>query len=324
MYKIQGTCHFPAPFGARPMPQTPPELLLVPFQEVRHYEPDDCLHCETVAVRGAALDWKIPVHRHEGLFQFMYLEAGHVSGSVDARPLEAQAPLALVLAPGTVHGFEYTPDAVGHQVTVPSATLHRQLGGSGFVDATLGASFVLSGAQLGDPLVCENLFAQLANEFRGQSPGRVHALLAQVTLLAIHLLRRRGAVFEAQTWPGARDTLVQRYLSLVDAHFRQHQALAFYADALQVTPDHLSRACRHHSKRSALQVLHDRVMLEARRLLAYTPMPVAEVAGVLGFNDPAYFSKFFARSQGDTPSQYRVLVAAGVREAVARPTLGSS
>ena len=293
------------------MPQIPPELLLVPFKEVRHYEPDDCLHCETIAVRGAALDWKIPAHRHEGLHQFMYLEKGRVSGSIDASPFEAEAPLALALAPGSVHGFEYTPDAVGHQVTVPSTTLQRQLGGAGFVDTTLGHSFVLGGAALGDPAMCATLFAHLAAEFRTQSPGRVPALLAQVTLLAIHLLRRRGEVFEGQAWPGARDTLVQRYTTLVETHFRQQQTLSFYAQALQVTPDHLSRACRHLNKRSALQVLHDRVVLEARRLLAYTPMPVAEVAEVLGFGDPSYFSKFFTRLQGDTPSQYRLLVAAG-------------
>ena len=63
----------------------------------------------------------------------------------------------------------------------------------------------------------------------------------------------------------------------------------------------------------ALDLVHARLMLEARRLLAYTPMPVTEIAHALGYEDPAYFSKFFARSVGEPPSAYRESVAKGVR-----------
>lgn len=77
----------------------------------------------------------------------------------------------------------------------------------------------------------------------------------------------------------------------------------------------MSRSCRQISGESALDLLHGRLMLEARRLLAYTALPVSEIAVQLGYEDPAYFSKFFARSVGDTPSAYRALVASGVRTA---------
>ncbi len=110
---------------------------------------------------------------------------------------------------------------------------------------------------------------------------------------------------------------MQRYLALVEQHHREHRPLPFYAEALGVTADHLSRTCRTVARQSALQMLHDRLMLEARRLLAYTPMPVAEVARQLGYDDAAYFSKFFTRHVGNTPSEYRALVASGVRSAQA-------
>ena len=118
-------------------------LLLVPFREVRHDEPDDCLHYESVAVRGTEMDWTIPAHRHEGLHQFQFLAHGSVRGTIDGQDFEAQAPVMLLLAPGSVHGFTYTPDAVGHQVTLPTATLRQLLGGSNLVDDGLGTSCVL-------------------------------------------------------------------------------------------------------------------------------------------------------------------------------------
>jgi AraC family transcriptional activator of pobA len=291
-------------------------LLLVPYREVRHDEPDDCLHHESVAVRGAEMDWTIPAHRHEGLHQFQLLAAGGMHGTIDGREFEALAPVLLMLAPGSVHGFTYTPDAVGHQVTIPTATLQKLLGGSSLAETELGASFVLSGLQADEEAQYGALFAQIEREFRGQQPGRVHALLACATLLAVQFLRGHGERYRDDRRQGVRDTLVQRYQALLEQHFKAHQPLAFYADALAVTPDHLSRSCRVINGQSALQMLHERLMLEARRLLAYTPMPVVEVARQLGYEDAAYFSRLFSRQVGTTPSGYRTQVAQGVRGAV--------
>ncbi|QHE84407.1 AraC family transcriptional regulator [Hydrogenophaga sp. BPS33] len=292
-------------------------LLLVPFREVRHDQPDDCLHYESVAVRGAEMDWTIPAHRHEGLHQFQFLEKGHVRGTIDGSDFDAEAPVLLMLAPGSVHGFTYTPDTVGHQVTVPTSTLRQLLGGSNLADTELATSCVLPGLE-GDGMAdSQSLFTQVAQEFRAQSPGRVHALLACATLLAVQFLRRRGEQFRRERGQGARDALLQRYRGLVEQHYREHRPLSFYAEALGVTPDHLSRTCRSATKQSALHILHERLMLEARRLLAYSSMPVTEVALQLGYDDAAYFSKFFNRSVGHTPSEYRALVASGVRGGMA-------
>jgi AraC family transcriptional activator of pobA len=104
---------------------------------------------------------------------------------------------------------------------------------------------------------------------------------------------------------------VQRYRALIELHLRRHQPLGFYAAQQQVTSDHLSRNCRAASGLSALDLLHDRVLLEARRLLAYTSAPVAEVARDLGFDDPSYFSRFFARRAGHAPQDYRAALQTG-------------
>ena len=294
----------------------PAPLLLVPFREVRHDQPDDCVHYESVAVRGREMDWTIPAHRHEGLHQFQLLARGTVRGTIDGRSFEAAAPLLLMVAPGSVHGFTYSRDAVGHQLTVPTGTLKQVLGGSELAQDTLAASFLVDGGAA-EAIAEDSLrqFEALAREFRDHAPGRVHALLAQATLIAVAFLRLRGAQHAVQKPRGARDTLVQRYRTLLEGNFRAQQHLSFYADALGVSADHLSRACRNVTGQSAQQLLHERLMLEARRLLAYTAAPVAEIAAQLGYADPAYFTKFFARCVGETPSSYRGSVARGVRSA---------
>jgi AraC family transcriptional regulator, transcriptional activator of pobA len=302
---------FRHPFSNPSMKPAP--LLLVPFKEIRHDQHDDCLHHELVQVRGREMDWSIPAHRHEGLHQFQFLHRGAVRGTVDGHAFNMAAPALLMLAPGSVHGFEYTSDTEGHQVTVPTATLRELLGDAQFLGTELQASFVLPSLDVAQAQACEDLFQRIAHEFQQQRPGRVHALLACATLLAVLFVRGHGEAFARVRPQGTRDTLVQRYLALVEQHYRHHEPLSFYADSLVVTADHLSRCCRAVQGQSALDLLNGRRMLEARRMLAYTGLSVAEVAQQLGYDDPAYFSKFFQRSTGNAPSAYRALVAQGVR-----------
>ena len=305
------------------MKAAPSPLLLVPFREVRHEQPDDCLHYESVAVRGRLHDWTIPAHRHDALHQFQLLERGSANATIDGVEHAIVAPAIVMVAPGSIHGFRYARDSAGHQVTIPTALLRQALQGAGQLEAQLAQSFVLDAATLAaDAADGVRLFESLASEFRAANPGRVQALQAQATLVVLWFLRHRGAGPAGQRPAPMRDTLVQRLQHLVGDHYREHRPLAFYAAALKVTPDHLSRSCRAVTGQGALELLHGRLMLEARRLLAYTPMTVAQIAETLGYGDPAYFAKFFARSVGEPPSTYRSAVHSGLRIRESQPGLG--
>ncbi len=290
--------------------------LAVPFREVRHDQPDDCLHFETIALRGALHQWAIPPHRHEGLHQLQWLSQGAVVATIDGVVHRLQAPAGLMLAAGAVHGFDYAPDSVGQQVTVPSAALRAGLGNAPVLGARLAQSLVLGPALDADRTYqVLALFAALADEFNNARPGRSEALRAQVLLLALWFLRQATVPAANEQRQALRDTLVQRYRALLELHFQRHPPLSFYAQALGVSVDHLSRACRAVAGLSALDLAHERMLLEARRLLGYSAAPVAEVGQALGFDDAGYFSRFFTRRCGLSPSAYRVAVAQGLAAA---------
>jgi len=139
----------------------------------------------------------------------------------------------------------------------------------------------------------------------------MEALQAHAVLLTTWFLRHAVAEGADEARRALRDTLVQRFRAALELHLRRHQPLGFYAEALNVTPDHLSRACRAVTGQSALALLQDRLLLEARRLLGYTDATVADVARELGFDDPAYFSRFFARRAGMSPLAYRGALQSG-------------
>jgi AraC family transcriptional activator of pobA len=280
--------------------------LAVAFREVRHDQPDDFLHYEPIAVRGRLHQWQIPAHRHEGLHQFQLLERGSALATLDGDTVRLRAPAGLMLAAGAVHAFTYAPESAGHQVTVPSAMLRPLLADAPALNLRLAHSFVLDSAALGaDAAEGIDLFEQLGREFQLSRVGRTEALRAQVLLLALWFLRHADDTAPDDRRRALRDTLVQRYRAMLELQFRLHRPVSFYAEGLHVSADHLSRACRAVTGLSALDLMHDRVLLEARRLLAYTPAAVADVAADLGFDDPAYFSRFFTRRAGQSPSAFR-------------------
>lgn len=291
-------------------PAALPTALSIAFKEVRHFQPDDCLHVESIAVRGRLHAWTIPAHRHDGLHQFQWLRRGRADVTLDGQAFSIEAPAALMLAPGCVHGFVYAPHSQGQQISVPSKLVASGLAGTPVLAERLRQSAVIGAVEGADAVELERLFGLLTTEFERDAAGRSEALQALALLVALWFLRH-PAVAQPGASTGVRDTLVQRFRALVQAHFREHRPLTFYADALKVTPDHLSRACRAVAGLSALELLHERLLVEARRLLAFTEMPVVDVAQALGYGDALYFSRFFARRSGLAPSAYRARIAEG-------------
>lgn len=288
-------------------------LLVVPFREVRHFKPDDSLYCESIQLRASQHEWTIPAHRHQELHQFQLLTHGRMTCTLDGERHLLAAPAAAMIACGAVHGFVYDTDSAGCQVSVPSEALASLSSHSPATASRLSQSILIDlSLCAASREACTQRFALLGEEFAGQHEGRADALHAHATLLALWFLRHATSRDGSVQRQALRDTLVQRFRALVDDHFLDHQPLSFYAARLNVTADHLSRVCRSVTRSSALELVHERVALEARRMLVHTGATVADVASQLGFADVAYFSRFFKGRTGASPSDYRQAVARGL------------
>ena len=95
------------------------------------------------------------------------------------------------------------------------------------------------------------------------------------------------------------------FLDSLHTNYRQHRRVSFYADALSLTPRHLTTVIRQASGRSASQWFEEYTVLEAQILLRNSPMSIKEIAYELGFNDQSLFSKYFSRVAGISPERYR-------------------
>ncbi|MBR0801209.1 helix-turn-helix domain-containing protein [Bradyrhizobium jicamae] len=267
----------------------------------------DCLHCERVSERSRLHNWTIQPHRHRGLHQFFWIAKGSVVVTSDTYRRALKAPALIMNAPMSVHGFEWEAESDGYVITVPTVSLDNNLpphtGLLGRLDRSL---FLQYSTERTAAVMALKLFEAIDDEYRGRQEGRVQALLCQVGLLALFVIRAAGRRQKSLSEPAHSGVAMgRRFVELVESNYRKHRPLSFYAFRLGVSVTHLGRICRGQFGISSQSILHDRLILEAKRNLAYTSASVADIASDLGFRDAAYFSKFFASQVGDTPSSFR-------------------
>ncbi len=98
--------------------------------------------------------------------------------------------------------------------------------------------------------------------------------------------------------------LIRQFNILVDTHFRQEHSVTFYAEKLFKSPKTLSNNFVK-LKKSPLQIIHDRVILEAKRLLIYTDKTAKEIAYEIGFEDASHLSRMFKKHTSFSPSEFK-------------------
>lgn len=92
---------------------------------------------------------------------------------------------------------------------------------------------------------------------------------------------------------------------LVESHFKTRHTVADYAELLHRSPKTISNIFARISPKTPLQIINERKMLEARRLLQYTDQPVSEIAYGIGYDDVQSFSRFFKSQEGMSPTAFR-------------------
>ena len=98
---------------------------------------------------------------------------------------------------------------------------------------------------------------------------------------------------------------IERFRALLDERCRTRRPVASYAEAMGITTGQLTRICREAFGVSAIEAIDARSIHEAKRLLGYSTLGVKQIASELGFEDEAYFGRFFRKQTGLRPTEYR-------------------
>jgi AraC family transcriptional activator of pobA len=236
-------------------------------------------------------------HRHD-YHELIWTRRGQGHHLIDGEPTEVEPNTVTLIGRGQVHVFERASGLYGAVVRFGEELLH------GDVTAPL---LGVRGVPVpdGDVPRLEAAIDALAAEAR--RPADAHSLDVEAHLLSVLLLwvERWYAGTRGERHEPAELALYRRFARLLERDYARHHDTRHYADALGVPQAALSKALTHVTGRGTKELITDRRMLEAARLLRFSDLTVGEVAYRAGFGDQLYFSRAFKRHYGEPPIAYR-------------------
>lgn len=138
--------------------------------------------------------------------------------------------------------------------------------------------------------------------FDGNQEEMLRILLKQFIIKSTRIARKQML---KGNLPEERIDLIRQFNVLVEEHFKSLKHVSDYASLMNRSPKTLTNIFSQHTSKSPLLVIHDRIILEARRMLIFTDQSAKEIAWELGFEDPSQFSRFFKKNTQLSIQQFR-------------------
>ncbi|QJD98423.1 helix-turn-helix domain-containing protein [Mucilaginibacter robiniae] len=247
-------------------------------------------------------------HKHTFYHLVLFTEgSGH--HAIDFRNFPVKPYQIYFMVPGQVHSWSFEGQVDGYVInfSVPffQSFLHRAdyLEQFPFFNGTIQDEVIdiPSNLQQGVQHLFERILLETEDNKR-LGEDMVRLLMLE---MFIQLGRLSFSSQQATEKSSYNYTLLKSFQKLVDKNFTTLRLPKEYAELLYITPNHLNALCNDVLCISAGEVIRNRVILEAKRLLVNLNISISEISGQLNFQDNSYFTKFFKKQEGITPEQFR-------------------
>lgn len=248
-------------------------------------------------------------HCHD-FFEVLFLTHGSGEHIIDNNSYPIEPPCIFFLSPGQAHKLELSEDVAGY---IFLFTGEFYLLDKSNQNKLLEYPFFFNVEQDNPPLLLKNesdqnfiasLFKRGCEEMKNSDTGSEelsHALLELILCSCERLyppehvkgVKQRGHV------------LVKRFRELIEEKYHQNLSIKDYADLLNVSENHLTHLVKERTSKTSKELIREKQIIEIKRLLKYSDLTITQIADYLNFKDQSYFTKFFKKSEGLTPLDYR-------------------
>lgn len=240
-------------------------------------------------------------HQHDFFIIILFDQAKGIH-NIDFVDYKIENHQIHLLFPGQVHKWNIEPDTTGYQLMIDKDLLER-----------IAPNFRFSFTDYRNHPVFRldvSSFKQIHYEFEAikkelQLEDYLDDLInARAAVISSIISKVAAKIFENQEVYKS-EPRIEKFQELIETYFKEKKLVSFYALQLNISPNYLNILCKKHLKISATQLIQQRIVLEAKRLLKSTTLSVKEIAFDLGFIDHAYFSNFFKSQTGNSPTFFR-------------------
>ncbi|RXM39929.1 AraC family transcriptional regulator [Chryseobacterium sp. CH21] len=154
----------------------------------------------------------------------------------------------------------------------------------------------------------KGLFQNIQDELEWKDSSAeemIRTYVKQIIIRATRKWKKQNLDNSSVRIPGSELDIFRDFSRHLEIHFREKHNVAEYAEMLHIAPKTLTHKFKNLHLESPNQLIINRILLEAKRLLFYTDKPVKEIAYDLGYEDPAYFNRLFTNKTGSTPANFK-------------------
>ena len=249
-------------------------------------------------------------HRHD-YYEILFVEEGAGQHIIDYEPYDIKPPVFYFLSKGQIHFWNLSKPLKGkvllfpREFLLPPALGFNQEGDISIFNSLSKAPYVCVDGERYRKL--RALFQEVSEEYNRGMHRNLSVLRSFVHILLVNLLRIH-ATNQPKDILDQPNTMVRKFRQLVCENFVMIRSVQEYADLIGISTTHLRDTVKEVTGYSPGQIIRQEIIYEAKRMLANTIATTAEIGYALNFEDTSYFSRFFKRETGLSPTDYRKVI----------------
>lgn len=244
-------------------------------------------------------------HRHN-FYLLVLFTAGDGIHEIDFDTYPIKKGSLFVIQPGQIHNWKLSFDIDGYIVFYSQQTYNLYFGNKKIEDYSFYKSvksqpeIIFNQAELKE---IEVYFKLMIEEIESSKSKQKDKILNLIDIINIEISRKYLLKNNHKT--PIYNHKMDAFEKLIDMHFKIERSPSFYASKMSITLKHLNRICKSILNKTATEIITERVILEAKRLLINQKKSISQVADELNFENYSYFAKLFKKENGISPSDFR-------------------
>lgn len=211
-----------------------------------------------------------------------------------------------ILQPGQIHNWSLSNDIDGY-IVFYSQEIYNLYFGTKKIEDYLFYKSVKSNPEMyfekNEFAEIEMYFKLMLSESESEKPKRNDKILNLLDSINIEISRKY--LLDNNHKTAVYNHKIDQFEKLIDTHFKIEKSPSFYASKMNITLKHLNRICKTILNKTATELITERVILEAKRLLIDKNKAISQVADELNYENYSYFAKLFKKETNNSPSEFR-------------------
>lgn len=241
-------------------------------------------------------------HRLE-FYSVFLVSTGYIRHNIDFRAYECSVGDIFFMQPQQIHLFETARDFGGYSLVFKPEMLMPSESSLPFIQNLRHTNKLSPNETQVKELT--QLFQKMIREQDRPDSFSPSLIRSFFCAMLFELSRIYQDTILCTEWTEEKTRFVEKFRLLVDMHWKSVSNVSDYAKMLYVSPGYLNQLVKENTGRKATEWIQDRKLTEAKRLILHSDFAIKEIAFRTGFEDPAYFNRFFKKWNGMTPQEFR-------------------